>query len=70
MTDGVDAVAVAVEEAYKQQMIDLSQQDKFDLNDFYDHLKVSATEEEECCYWWSWNNSLECWCRVAVLEKR
>ncbi|KAG6594222.1 chorismate mutase [Phytophthora cinnamomi] len=30
------------EEAYKQQMIELSQQDKFDLNGFYDHLKKNA----------------------------
>lgn len=27
-------------EAYKQQMIELSQKEKFDLNGFYDHLKV------------------------------
>ena len=32
----------AAEEAYKQQMVELSQKDKFDLNGFYDHLKVSA----------------------------
>ncbi|GMF40882.1 unnamed protein product [Phytophthora fragariaefolia] len=32
----------AAEEAYKQQMIELSQKDKFDLNGFYDHLKVGA----------------------------
>ncbi|KAG2788229.1 hypothetical protein JG687_00000667 [Phytophthora cactorum] len=30
------------EEAYKQQMIELSQKDKFDLNGFYDHLKKNA----------------------------
>ena len=29
-----------VGEAYKQQMIELSEKDKFDLNGFYDHLKV------------------------------
>ncbi|CAI5737247.1 unnamed protein product [Hyaloperonospora brassicae] len=29
-------------EAYKQQMIELSQKDKFDLNGFYDHLKKNA----------------------------
>ncbi|CAH0482649.1 unnamed protein product [Peronospora belbahrii] len=30
------------EESYKQQMIDLSQQEKFDLNSFYEHLKKNA----------------------------
>ncbi|KAG7390998.1 hypothetical protein PHYPSEUDO_006133 [Phytophthora pseudosyringae] len=30
------------EEAYKQQMIELSHKDKFDLNGFYDHLKKNA----------------------------
>ncbi|OWZ18689.1 hypothetical protein PHMEG_0007186 [Phytophthora megakarya] len=34
------------EEAYKQQMIDLSQLDKFDLNGFYDHLKVDIKNAE------------------------
>ncbi|KAE9016302.1 hypothetical protein PR003_g14031 [Phytophthora rubi] len=29
-------------EAYKQQMIELSQKEKFDLNGFYDHLKKNA----------------------------
>ncbi|KAJ8550549.1 hypothetical protein ON010_g10518 [Phytophthora cinnamomi] len=32
------------EEAYKQQMIELSQQDKFDLNGFYDHLKTAVQQ--------------------------
>ncbi|KAL3668824.1 hypothetical protein V7S43_006117 [Phytophthora oleae] len=30
------------EEAYKQQMIDLSQKEKFDLNGFYEHLQKNA----------------------------
>ncbi|CAI5744568.1 unnamed protein product [Peronospora destructor] len=29
-------------ESYKQQMIELSEKDKFDLNGFYDHLKKNA----------------------------
>ncbi|RMX66232.1 hypothetical protein DD238_004205 [Peronospora effusa] len=29
-------------DAYKQQMIELSEKDKFDLNGFYDHLKKNA----------------------------
>jgi hypothetical protein len=36
------------EEAYKQQMIELSEQKRFDLNGFYEHLKVrGATGEED-----------------------
>uniref|UniRef100_M4B4R9 Signal recognition particle SRP54 subunit M-domain domain-containing protein n=1 Tax=Hyaloperonospora arabidopsidis (strain Emoy2) TaxID=559515 RepID=M4B4R9_HYAAE len=32
------------EEAYKQQMVELSQKDKFDLNGFYDHLKSAVQQ--------------------------